>query len=62
VRAFGAATVAGFAPDGDTGMAPGLAYPDNGPEPSRLLALAERLDAVNLSPELEFPLADADWQ
>lgn len=62
VQSFGARCVAGFGiplrPAGkDDYFYP---YPDCGPEPLRLLELAERLGAPPMGVHLEFPITDAD--
>jgi ADP-heptose:LPS heptosyltransferase len=59
-RAFGARAIAGF---GDAKGGHGeqfFPYPDGGPEPLRLLGLAERLGAPAQGSGLEFPISDAD--
>lgn len=63
VRSLGAPTQAGFAPAGD-GRA-FLSYPDDGPEPRRLLRLTDFLGAPSSDESLEFPLLESDapaWQ
>ena len=64
VQSFGARCVAGFGipmrPAGkDDYFYP---YPDWGPEPLRLLALAEQLGARAMGVHLEFPITDGDKQ
>lgn len=59
-RAFGARAMAGF---GHTRPGPGeffMPFPDEGPEPLRLLGLVSALGAPACGTHLEFPLADAD--
>ena len=59
---LGGGRTAGFYPDG--GWCPDAeaftAYPDRGPEPMRLLRLAEFLGLPVDGPQLEFPLGDED--
>lgn len=59
-RAFGARAMAGYG-DGKTSTKEAFfPYPDSGPEPLRLLGLAELLGAPRTGTELEFPITDAD--
>ncbi|HYD97119.1 MAG TPA: glycosyltransferase family 9 protein [Noviherbaspirillum sp.] len=62
VADFGARTMAGFAMNGGTDQdSPGfLAYPEQGPEPLRLLSLVEFLGAPAAGTHLEFPLTPDD--
>lgn len=62
VQSFGARCVAGFGlpvrhPGRDDFFYP---YPDNGPEPLRLLELTEQLGAPPVGAHLEFPITSAD--
>ena len=59
-RAFGARTIAGFGDDKGNDGEQFFPYPDGGPEPLRLLSLAERLGAPAQGTALEFPISDAD--
>lgn len=62
VQGFGARAVAGFSPAREAAADPRrfLPYPDGGPDPLRLLALAAFLGAPAAGSELEFPLASGD--
>lgn len=62
VAEFGAAAVAGCVPPGSTVGDPVsfMEYPEEGPEPLRLLRLAEFIGAPSMGSHLEFPLTDED--
>jgi len=64
VKAFGAAVTAGHRRANAQQASDGrfLAYPDSGPEPLRLLELAEFLGAPSAGAHLEFPIFDNDQQ
>lgn len=65
VKDFRANMAAGYAAPGWPGCGPAchcLPYPDNGPEPLRLLDFVTLLGAPDMGSHLEFPLTDADWQ
>lgn len=60
IREFGARITAGFAPADASALDYFLPYPASGPEPLRLLRLAQFLGAEHAGDELEFPLCDDD--
>jgi ADP-heptose:LPS heptosyltransferase len=61
-HAFGAKAVAGYIVNDGTGFGRHcfLEYPEAGPEPVRLLRLAEFLGAPSMGTHLEFPLTGQD--
>lgn len=62
VKCFGAQQVAGYAPTESSSVEPFfLPYPNDGPEPLRLLDLVTSLGAMPISSHLEFPLTERDW-